>query len=70
MSEVIDFEKCGYLIALKLFRTPFGNQPVKVFKTLPKSAGHHFYANVLLISKKLSCVSCLLVRYGILRSLF
>ena len=43
------------------FRKPFGSQRVKWWETLLKSKRQHFYADFPLISKKLSCVSCLLV---------
>ena len=43
--------------------TSFGSQRVKWHKTLPKSAREHFYNNFPLISKRLSCVACLLVGY-------
>ena len=43
------------------FKTPFGSQRVKASETLPKSARQHFYVNFPSISKKLSCVWCLLV---------
>ena len=52
------------------FRTPFVNQPVKGSKTLLKSRGQHFDANVPLISHKLSSVACLLVGSEILAPLF
>ena len=48
------------------FRRPFGSQRVKWSETLLKSARKHFYDNFLLISNKLSCVSCLLVGSEIL----
>ena len=48
------------------FRKPFGNEPVKESKIVLKSPQHHFYANVQLISKKLSFVWCLLVGSEIL----
>ena len=50
-----------WMLLNSCFRTPFGNQPVKGSKTLLKFARQQFYANVPLISNKLSCVSCLLV---------
>ena len=49
------------------FRRPFGSQRVKWSETFLKSARSHFYANSLLISNKLSCVSCVLVASEILR---
>ena len=71
MSEVIYIEKCGYLNALGLLlRTHFGKQLVMGSKTLLKSPNPHFYANVSLITHKLSCVSCLLVGCEILGPLF
>ena len=42
-------------------KTPFANQRVKGSKTLLKSARQHFYANLPLISNKLSFVWCLIV---------
>ena len=71
MTEVIDSGKCGYLNALKhLSRRMFGNQQVKVSKTLLKSARQHFDVKVPLTSSKVSCVSCLLVGSEILGRLF
>ena len=52
------------------FRTPFGNQRVTRSKSLLKSAKQYFCANIPLISKKFSCVSCLLVESEILGALF
>ena len=43
------------------FRRPFGSQHVKCSETLLKSEQRQFYANSPLISRKLSCLSCLLV---------
>ena len=44
ISDVIEFEKCGYLILeSSCFRTPFESQRVHVSQTLPKSARQHFY---------------------------
>ena len=37
ISEIIDSEKPGY------FRTPFGKERVNGFRTLLKSAWHHYY---------------------------
>ena len=71
MSEDLDSKKCGYLNVLKLLlQNTLGNQSVKGSKTLLKSARELFYANVPLISNKLSCVSCLLVGSEILKPLF
>ena len=44
------------------FRTPFGNQRVKGSKTLLMSPWQHLDDSAPLISNKLSCVSCVLVR--------
>ena len=52
------------------FRTQFGNQRVKGSKTMLKCAPVHFYANVPLISNKLSVVWCLLDESDILEPLF
>ena len=52
------------------FRKLFGNQAVKGSKTLLKSGRQHFFANVPLISNKLSCGSCLLVGSEFLGPLF
>ena len=52
------------------FGTEIPNQWAKLSKTLLTFPRQHFYANVPLISSKLSCVWCLLVRCQILRPLF
>ena len=52
------------------FRTTLGNQRVNVLKTLLWAARQHFYANFILISSKLSCLWCLIVRPEILGPLF
>ena len=52
------------------FRTPFGNESVNGSKTQLKSARQHFYVNVPLILKKLSCVLCLLGGSEILGDFF
>ena len=52
------------------FRTRFGNQPVEGSKTLLKSQRHHLFTNVPLISNRLSCLSCLLVRSAMLGHFF
>ena len=48
------------------FRTPFGNQRVREFQTLSKSARHHYYFIVPWIWDKLSWKKCRLVRFEIL----
>ena len=48
------------------FRTPFGNQRVQEFQTLPKSARHHYYPIVPWIWDKLSWKKCRLVIFEIL----
>ena len=48
------------------FRTPFWSQRYKWPETLLKCARQQFYHNFPLISKKLSCVSWILVRSDIL----
>ena len=50
--------------------TSFANQRVKKSKTLLNFAQQHFYANLPLISKILTCVWCLLVGSRILGPLF
>ena len=52
------------------FRTTLGNQRVNVLKTLLWAAQQHFYANFILISSKLSCLWCLILRSEILGPLF
>ena len=49
------------------FRTLFANQHVKGSKTLRKCAQQHVYANVPVISNKLSSVKCFLLGTEILR---
>ena len=44
ISEIIDSEKPGYLyVKRSCFRTPFGKEHVNGFRTLLKSAWHHYY---------------------------
>ena len=52
------------------FRTPFGSEGAKQSETLLKSGRQHFFPNFPLISNKLSCVSCLLIRSAIVGPLF
>ena len=67
MSKVIHTKKCGYLNALNLMFQNIlsANQCFKGSKTLLKYGHQHFYANVPLISNKLSFVGCVLVWYKI-----
>ena len=48
------------------FRVPFGSERGKWHQTVLESARQHFYGTFPLISKKLKCLSCLLVGSEIL----
>ena len=51
-------------------RSPFSSQRANLFRTLLKSALHHFDPNLLLISRKLSWKTTLLVKSEILGLFF
>ena len=65
--EIIDSKRSGYLKSKRPnFRISFGKQEFSEFKTLLKSARHHYYRRFLWIWDKLSWKRSFLVTYEVL----